>query len=47
LYDEFGFARVDVGGLDEAWRLDVDQLTFVVRMTEADLVAKLAERSAT
>jgi hypothetical protein len=43
LYDEFGFDAVDVGGLDDAWRLDVDQPTFVVRMNQAELVQKLAE----
>ena len=42
LYEEFGFDAVDVGGLDEAWRLDVDQPTFVVRQTRDELVANLA-----
>lgn len=43
LYEEFGFDAVDVGGLDEAWRLDVDQPTFVVRMNHDELIANLAK----
>ncbi len=31
LYNRFGFDAIDAGGLAEAWRLDVDQPTFVVR----------------
>ena len=42
LYEEFGFDAVDVGGLGEAWRLDVDQPTFVVRQNRDELVANLA-----
>jgi predicted dinucleotide-binding enzyme len=42
LYDEFGFDPVDVGGLDQAWRLDGDQPTFVVRQNREELVANLA-----
>lgn len=42
LYEEFGFEAVDVGGLDEAWRLDVDQPTFVVRQNEQELIENLA-----
>lgn len=41
LYEAFGFDAVDVGGLDEAWRLDVDQPTFVVRMNKEELLANL------
>ncbi|HUA02931.1 MAG TPA: NAD(P)-binding domain-containing protein [Solirubrobacteraceae bacterium] len=37
IYEAFGFDAVDVGGLDEAWRLDVDQPTFVVRQNEHEL----------
>ena len=43
LYDEFGFDPVDAGGLDDAWRLDVDQPTFVVRMNADELRANLAK----
>jgi predicted dinucleotide-binding enzyme len=43
LYNEFGFDAVDVDGLDEAWRLDVDQPTFVVRMNAEELRANLAK----
>jgi 8-hydroxy-5-deazaflavin:NADPH oxidoreductase len=42
LYDEFGFDAVDAGGLADAWRLDVDQPTFVVRQNKAELSANLA-----
>jgi 8-hydroxy-5-deazaflavin:NADPH oxidoreductase len=42
LCEEFGFDAVDVGGLDEAWRLDVDQPTFVVRQKEQALIENLA-----
>lgn len=42
LYDEFGFDAVDAGGLAEAWRLDVDQPTFVVRQNADELRANLA-----
>jgi 8-hydroxy-5-deazaflavin:NADPH oxidoreductase len=42
LYEEFGFDAVDVGGLDEAWRLDVDQPTFVVRQNKQELIGNLA-----
>jgi 8-hydroxy-5-deazaflavin:NADPH oxidoreductase len=45
LYDEFGFDSIDAGGLDEAWRLDVDQPTFVVRMNADELRANLAKAS--
>jgi 8-hydroxy-5-deazaflavin:NADPH oxidoreductase len=43
LYEAFGFDAVDAGGLDEAWRLDVDQPTFVVRMDKDELIANLAK----
>jgi 8-hydroxy-5-deazaflavin:NADPH oxidoreductase len=42
LYEEFGFDAVDVGGLDDAWRLDVDQPAFVVRQNRDELIANLA-----
>jgi 8-hydroxy-5-deazaflavin:NADPH oxidoreductase len=42
LYEAFGFDAVDVGGLGEAWRLDVDQPTFVVRQNREELLQNLA-----
>ena len=42
LYEEFGFDAVDVGSLGDAWRLDVDQPTFVVRQNKQELIANLA-----
>jgi 8-hydroxy-5-deazaflavin:NADPH oxidoreductase len=42
LYDRFGFDPIDIGGLDEAWRLDVDQPTFVVRQNAEEIRANLA-----
>jgi 8-hydroxy-5-deazaflavin:NADPH oxidoreductase len=42
LYEAFGFDAVDVGGLDDAWRLDVDQPTFVVRQNKQELLENLA-----
>ena len=43
LYEAFGFDAVDVGGLDEAWRLDVDQPTFVVRQNKQELLDNLGK----
>lgn len=43
LYEGFGFDAVDVGGLSDAWRLDVDQPTFVVRQNADELRANLAK----
>jgi len=43
VYEEFGFDAVDVGGLADAWRLDVDQPTFVVRQNADELRANLAK----
>jgi 8-hydroxy-5-deazaflavin:NADPH oxidoreductase len=43
LYESFGFDAVDVGGLDDAWRLDVDQPTFVVRQDKPELLENLAK----
>jgi predicted dinucleotide-binding enzyme len=42
LYGEFGFDAVDAGGLADAWRLDADQPTFVVRQNATQLRANLA-----
>lgn len=43
LYNEFGFDPIDIGGLDEAWRLDVGQPTFVVRQNASEMRANLAQ----
>jgi 8-hydroxy-5-deazaflavin:NADPH oxidoreductase len=43
LYDEFGFDALDIGGLDESWRLDPGQPAFVVRQDLADLKANVAK----
>jgi predicted dinucleotide-binding enzyme len=42
LYDEFGFDAVDIGGLDESWRIDAGQPAFVVRQNVAELTANVA-----
>jgi hypothetical protein len=43
LYEALGFDAVDVGGLEDAWRLDVDQPTFVVRQNRRELIENLAK----
>jgi 8-hydroxy-5-deazaflavin:NADPH oxidoreductase len=45
LYDEFGFDAVDIGGLDESWRIEAGQPAFVVRQDVAELKANLAKAS--
>lgn len=42
LYDEFGFDAVDLGGLDESWRVDAGQPAFVTRQNVAELQANIA-----
>lgn len=42
LYDEFGFDAVDIGGLDESWRVEAGQPAFVVRQNVAELTANVA-----
>jgi predicted dinucleotide-binding enzyme len=42
LYDEFGFDALDIGGLDESWRIDAGQPAFVVRQNLAELTANVA-----
>jgi 8-hydroxy-5-deazaflavin:NADPH oxidoreductase len=42
LYDEFGFDSVDLGGLDESWRVDPGQKAFVTRQNLAELRANVA-----
>jgi len=42
LYDEFGFDTVDLGSLDESWRVDPGQPAFVTRQNLAELQANVA-----
>ena len=42
LYQEFGFDAVDIGGLDESWRVDAGQPAFVTRQNIAELTANVA-----
>jgi 8-hydroxy-5-deazaflavin:NADPH oxidoreductase len=42
LYEEFGFDAVDLGGLDESWRVDPGQRAFVTRQNVAELKANVA-----
>jgi 8-hydroxy-5-deazaflavin:NADPH oxidoreductase len=43
LYNEFGFDAVDIGGLDESWRVDAGQPAFVVSQNVAELKANVAK----
>jgi 8-hydroxy-5-deazaflavin:NADPH oxidoreductase len=43
LYNEFGFDAVDIGGLDESWRVDAGQPAFVTRQNVAELTANVAK----
>jgi 8-hydroxy-5-deazaflavin:NADPH oxidoreductase len=42
LYNEFGFDTVDLGGLDQSWRVDPGQPAFVTRQNLAELTANTA-----
>jgi 8-hydroxy-5-deazaflavin:NADPH oxidoreductase len=42
LYDQFGFDPVDLGLLDEGWRVDAGQPAFVTRQNVAELQANIA-----
>ncbi len=42
LYNEFGFDALDIGGLDESWRVDAGQPAFVVHQNLAELTANVA-----
>ena len=42
LVDELGFDVVDLGGLDESWRVDPGHKGFVTRQTAAELTANAA-----
>ena len=43
LYDEFGFDTLDLGGLDESWRVDAGQPAFVTRQNLAELQANVVK----
>jgi 8-hydroxy-5-deazaflavin:NADPH oxidoreductase len=43
LYNEFGFDAVDIGGLDESWRVDAGQPAFVLPQNVAELKANVAK----
>ncbi|MET4158475.1 putative dinucleotide-binding enzyme [Agromyces sp. PvR057] len=43
LYDRFGFDTVNVGPLDESWRVERDQPAYVVAQNRDELVANLAK----
>jgi 8-hydroxy-5-deazaflavin:NADPH oxidoreductase len=43
LYNEFGFDALDIGGLDESWRVDAGQPAFVVPQNLAELKANVAK----
>ena len=42
LYNQFGFDTVDIGPLDESWRVERDQPAYVVRQNATELRANLA-----
>jgi predicted dinucleotide-binding enzyme len=43
LYDEFGFDTVNIGLLDESWRVERDRPAYVIRQNEAELKENLAK----
>jgi 8-hydroxy-5-deazaflavin:NADPH oxidoreductase len=42
LYNEFGFDALDIGGLDESWRVDAGQKAFVTHQNLAELTDNVA-----
>jgi 8-hydroxy-5-deazaflavin:NADPH oxidoreductase len=42
LYDQFGFDALDIGGLDESWRVDAGQKAFVTHQNLAQLKENVA-----
>jgi predicted dinucleotide-binding enzyme len=42
LYNQFGFDTVNIGLLDESWRVERDRPAYVIRQTEAELKENLA-----
>ena len=47
LYDEFGFDTVNIGLLDESWRVERDRPAYVIRQNEAELKENLANATRT
>lgn len=47
LYDEFGFDTVNIGPLDESWRVERDRPAYVVRQNAVELKDNLAKASRT
>jgi predicted dinucleotide-binding enzyme len=47
LYDEFGFDTVNIGPLDESWRVERDRPAYVVRQNAAELEDNLAKATRT
>ena len=47
LYDEFGFDTVNIGLLDESWRVERDRPAYVIRQNEAELKENLANAQRT
>lgn len=47
LYDEFGFDTVNIGLLDESWRVERDRPAYVIRQTEAELKENLGKATRT
>lgn len=43
LYDEFGFDTVNIGLLEESWRVERDRPAYVVRQDQAELKENLAK----
>jgi predicted dinucleotide-binding enzyme len=43
LYDEFGFDTVNIGLLDDSWRVERDRPAYVIRQNEAELKENLAQ----
>jgi predicted dinucleotide-binding enzyme len=43
LYDQFGYDTVNVGPLEDSWRVERDQPAYVVRQTRDELVENLAK----
>jgi 8-hydroxy-5-deazaflavin:NADPH oxidoreductase len=42
LYRQFGFDALDIGDLDESWRVDAGQKAFVTRQNLAELTENVA-----
>jgi 8-hydroxy-5-deazaflavin:NADPH oxidoreductase len=45
LYEQFGFDALDIGGLDESWRVDAGQKAFVTHQNLAQLRENVANAS--